>query len=82
MARNNEPGLEAMAGSVTGSSSGEEYLTIGEVAQWLRISRGSAWAIVMERREIPHVRLSDRVVRIARADVEAFIADRRVEAAG
>lgn len=77
MSRNDEPGLEVVAGS-----GGEEYLTIGEVAQWLRISRGSAWAIVMERREIPHVRLSDRVVRIARADVEAFVASRRVEAVG
>ncbi len=59
-----------------------EYLTIGEFAQWLRISRGSAWAIVMERREIPHVRLSERVIRLARRDVEAYVASRRSDAWG
>ena len=73
-------GATARATGLVGSG-GDDYLTISEVARWLRISRGGAWAMVMERREIPHVRLSDRVVRIARADVEEFVASRRVEAA-
>lgn len=84
MARtNNEADVQGAALRAAGStgSGGDDYLTIGEVARWLRISRGGAWALVMERREIPHVRLSDRVVRIARADVEDFLASRRVEAA-
>lgn len=50
-----------------------QYLTLQQVAQWLNISRGTAWSIVIEKREIPYVRLSDRVVRVARADVEGYL---------
>lgn len=57
----------------------DEYLTIGEFAAWLRISRGSAWAIVMERRQIPYVRISERVIRLARRDVEAYVASCRFD---
>ena len=50
-----------------------EYITIQELAAWLRISRGSAWSLVMERGEIPYLRFGDRIVRLARADVEDYL---------
>lgn len=50
-----------------------EFMTLQELADWLRISRGSAWALVFERREIPHLRIGDRMVRLARADVEDYL---------
>ncbi|MDP9440517.1 MAG: helix-turn-helix domain-containing protein [Actinomycetota bacterium] len=61
---------------------GGEYMTLDELARHLEIGRGSAWSLVIERGEIPHVRVSDRVIRLARRDVEEYIASRRVEAAG
>ena len=57
-----------------------DYLTLQELADWLKISRGSAWSLVMEKREIPYLRLSDRVVRLARTDVEAYLARCRSDA--
>ncbi len=59
-----------------------EYMTLGELARHLEIGRGSAWSLVIERGEIPHVRVSARVIRVARRDVEEYIASRRVEASG
>ncbi len=60
-----------------GQRSGEplrgEYITLQELADWLRISRGSAWALVFEKAEIPYLRFGDRMVRLARADVEEYI---------
>ncbi len=50
-----------------------DYLTLRELASWLKISRGSAWSLVMERGEIPHYRFTNRAVRIARQDVEDYI---------
>ncbi len=50
-----------------------EYITIQEFADWLRIGRGTAWSLVMERGEVPHLRFGDRVVRLARADVEDYL---------
>lgn len=50
-----------------------EYITLQEMADWLRISRGSAWSLVFEKAEIPHLRIGDRMVRLARADVEEYI---------
>lgn len=50
-----------------------EYMTIQEFADMLRIGRGTAWSLVMEKGEIPHLRLGDRVVRLTRADVEAYL---------
>ena len=58
-----------------------EYMTLDELARHLEIGRGSAWSLVIERGEIPHVRVSGRVIRVARRDVEEYIASRRVEAA-
>ena len=57
-----------------------EYMTIQEFADLLRIGRGSAWSIVMERGEVPHLRFGDRIVRLARADVEAYLARCRSDA--
>ncbi len=58
----------------SGEQPAGEYLTIQELATWLNISRGSAWSLVMERGEIPYLRFGDRIVRLARADVEAYLA--------
>lgn len=60
----------------------EEYLTLAEMAAWLRIGKGSARAIVVERGEIPYVRVSERVIRLRRSDVERYIESCRVGAAG
>lgn len=50
-----------------------EYMTIQEFADMLRIGRGTAWSLVMEKAEIPHLRFGDRVVRLARTDVEDYL---------
>ena len=50
-----------------------DYLTLQELASWLKISRASAWNLVVERGEIPYSRFGDRIVRLARADVEAYL---------
>ncbi len=57
-----------------------DYLTLLELASWLKISRASAWNLVIERGEIPHLRFGDRIVRLARADVEAYLARCRSDA--
>ena len=57
-----------------------EYLTLQELASWLKISRASAWNLVVERGEIPYSRFGDRIVRLARADVEAYLARCRADA--
>ena len=64
----------------TGEPPRGEYLTIQEFADWLRIGRGTAWTLVMEKAEIPHLRFGDRVVRLARADVEDYLARCRSDA--
>jgi len=66
---------QAMGGPPEG-----DYLTLQEFADWLKISRGSAWSLVMERGEIPHLRVGDRIVRLARTDVEAYLARCRSDA--
>ncbi len=50
-----------------------QYLTLQELAAWLKISRASAWSLVMERGEIPYLRFGDRIVRLEREDVEAYL---------
>lgn len=57
-----------------------EYLTLQEMADWLHISRGSAWSLVMEKGEIPYLRFGDRIVRLARKDVEDYLARCRSDA--
>ena len=66
-------GFSGREGGRHGEPTAGEYLTIQEFANLLRIGRGTAWSIVMERAEIPHLRFGDRVVRLARADVEAYL---------
>lgn len=67
MAHNSNTGVVVQASHQDGEG---EYITLQQLAVWLNISRGTAWSIVMERGDIPYLRLSDRVVRVARADVE------------
>ncbi len=50
-----------------------EYITLQELADWLRISKGSAWSLVFEKGAIPYLRFGDRIVRLARADVDEYI---------
>ncbi len=57
-----------------------DYLTLQELASWLKISRASVWNLVVEKGEIPHLRFGDRIVRLARADVEAYLARCRSDA--
>jgi len=57
-----------------------DYLTLRDLADWLKISRGSAWSLVMEKREIPYYRFGDRAVRLQREDVEAYISRCRYDA--
>ncbi len=57
-----------------------DYLTLQELASWLKISRASAWNLVVERGEIPYSRFGNRIVRLARADVEAYLARCRSDA--
>ncbi len=57
-----------------------EYMTLQEMADLLSISRGSAWSLVIAKREIPHLRFGDRMVRLARADVEEYLARCRSDA--
>jgi len=64
----------------TGGPPKGEYLTLQEMADWLKISRGSAWSLVMEKGEIPYLRFGDRIVRLARKDVEDYLARCRSDA--
>ena len=73
MEKNGSVGDPAHAGPRPGEAPQGEYITIQEMAGWLRISRGSAWSLVFEKAEIPHLRIGDRMVRLARADVEEYI---------
>lgn len=57
-----------------------EYLTIRQIAEMLSISTASAWGLVA-RRELPHLRVSARLVRVRRADLVAYI-ERHTQEAG
>ena len=56
------------------------YLTYKQAAHYLSVPIGTLYAWVYEKR-IPHFRLSGRTVRIKRADLDAWAADRIPEAA-
>ena len=73
MGSNGSIGDSTHEGPRPGEAPKGEYITLQEMADWLRISRGSAWALVFEKGEIPHLRIGDRMVRLARADVEEYI---------
>ncbi len=47
-----------------------------EVARILNISRSQAYALI-QRGELPSIRLGSRAVRVTPTDLEAFIAQRR-----
>lgn len=57
-------------------------MTIQELATWLKMSRGSAWSLVMEKGDIPYSRFGDRVVRLAREDVDDYRKRSHSDAAG
>lgn len=80
MMQDNSAGTPPHAGPPQGRPE-KEFITIRELAAWLGIGRGTAWSVVVEKGEIPHMRISDRVVRIARADVEEYIRRCRSDAA-
>ncbi|MEJ7842430.1 MAG: helix-turn-helix domain-containing protein [Rubrobacter sp.] len=73
MAQHDSVEGSALAGLRPGEPPKGEYITLQEMANWLRISRGSAWSLVFEKGEIPHLRIGDRMVRLARADVEDYL---------
>ncbi len=73
-------GSLAMLQQKAGDPPQGDYLTLQELATWLKISRASAWNLVLERGEIPHSRFGNRIVRLARADVEAYLARCRSDA--
>lgn len=58
-----------------------DFMTIQELAEEMRISRALAWSLVLEHREIPHYRFSSRAVRLARSDVDAYVARCRSDVA-
>ena len=66
--------LRAMPGG------GERLLSVGEVAGKLGVSAATVYALV-ERGELAHVRVSN-AIRVAPADLEAFITSRRVVGSG
>ena len=51
-------------------------LTYDEVAQWLALPPGTLYGLV-HKGEIPHVRISARIVRFEREALEAWIVERR-----
>jgi len=56
-----------------------EYLTYNQAAKFLNMPKGTLYALVHERR-VPHVRLSSRMVRFSRAELEAWLTAHRVPA--
>lgn len=54
----------------------EPLLSVRQVAEQLGVSAATVYAIV-ERGELPHVRVSSNAIRISRVDLAAFIAGRR-----
>ncbi len=56
---------------------GDALLTLDEVAALLRVSKTSVYRLV-ERRELPFCRVG-RSLRFTRQDLDAYLADRRVD---
>ena len=67
--------LEAPGSPHSPTQSGPRFLHIDEVGQLLRVSRSTAYAMVASGL-IPSVRLSPRVVRVDRTDLENWLASR------
>lgn len=58
-----------------------DFMTIQELAEEMRISKALAWSLVLECREIPYYRFSSRAVRLTRSDVDAYVARCRSDVA-
>ncbi len=56
-------------------------LTYAEAAKLLNVRKGTLYAWVHERR-IPHLRLSQRLVRFDEAALQAWLAERQVDSDG
>lgn len=59
----------------------EELLTYKDTAKILGLPVGTLYALVSTR-AIPHIRLSKRIVRFARADLHTWVNAKRVNGAG
>lgn len=70
-----------MTDTAEGTNSSAQMLTYTEAAAFLNVPRGTLHAWVHDRR-VPHVRLGPRTVRFVRADLDAWVAQRRVDASG
>jgi excisionase family DNA binding protein len=57
-----------------------EYLSLSQVARIIHVGRTTVWEIVVARSEIPYFRISERIVRIRRSDVDAYLKARRLGA--
>lgn len=73
MPKDSKPAPAAQAHRRPDGPPEKEHLTLREVARWLGVSRNTVWALAVERGELPYLRFSDRVVRVARTDVEEYI---------
>ena len=54
-------------------------MTYTQAADFLGLKVGTVYALVSQRR-VPHVRLSGRLVRFERVALEAYVAERRIDA--
>lgn len=52
-------------------------LTLAELATWLKISRATAWTIVMVRDQITYTCVGDRGIRLKKEAVDAYLTSRR-----
>lgn len=57
----------------------KELLTYKQASGFLQIQLGTLYSLVSQRR-IPHIRLSNRMVRFRRSDIEKWIANQEVSA--
>lgn len=57
----------------------KELLTYKQASGFLQIQLGTLYSLVSHRR-IPHIRLSNRMVRFRRSDIEKWIANQEVSA--
>lgn len=56
------------------------YLSIKEASQYLGVKPSSLYSMV-EGREIPHHRFGRRLIKFTKADLDAFMQERRVDCA-
>lgn len=54
----------------------EPILTVPEAARYLRISKAQVYFMI-QKKQIPHIRLSERRVVIRLADLEAWVEGRK-----